>query len=107
MAAPILWAPGKFAFSLQEKPPHAHKFLVLGRGRGILGFGFAVGEGGADSIFMGARFRRGVEEEGAFVARPTFGGTRLKGVLLTCALPPESLRGSFLHWRPYKAEGAS
>ena len=41
MAAPILWAPGKNAFFLQDKPMSI-KFLVLGGG--ILGFG----GGGAD-----------------------------------------------------------
>ena len=37
MAAPILWAPGKNAFFLQEKTMSI-KFLLLGGGGGILGF---------------------------------------------------------------------
>ena len=47
MAAPILCAPGKIAFFLQEKT-HARKIPRF-RGGGIVGF-----LGGADFIFMGA-----------------------------------------------------
>ena len=47
MAAPILWAPGKNAFFLQEKPDYI-KFLLLGGG------GVGGGGGSADFIFMGA-----------------------------------------------------
>ena len=51
LAAPILWAPGKNALFLQEKPMPI-KFLVLGGG----GFWVFLGGGGiADLIFMGAR----------------------------------------------------
>ena len=50
MAAPILWAPGKNALFLQEKPMSI-KFLLLG-GRGVFWF---WGGGNADFIFMGAR----------------------------------------------------
>ena len=38
MAAPILWTPGKNASVLQEKIMSI-KFLLLGGGGGILGFG--------------------------------------------------------------------
>ena len=56
MAAPILWAPGKNTFFLQEKPEneeftHAHK---IPRFRGAY-FGFFWGGGSADFIFMGTR----------------------------------------------------
>ena len=47
MAAPILWAPGKIAFFLQEKP-----MPIFFWGGGILGLG---GGGSADFIFKGAR----------------------------------------------------
>ena len=53
MAAPILWAPGKNAFFLQEKT-HVHKIPPF-RGGGILGGGIFFGGGSADFIFMGAR----------------------------------------------------
>ena len=43
MAAPIVWAPGSFAFFLQEKTPTPIKFLVL-EGGGLLGFVFLGGE---------------------------------------------------------------
>ena len=58
MGAPILWAPGIFAFFLQENLMSI-KFLVLGGGGGILGWGRG---GSADFIFMGA---------GIFLKRPT------------------------------------
>ena len=51
MAAPILWAPGKIAFFLQENL-HAHKIPCF-RGGGY--FGFFLGGGSADFIFMDAR----------------------------------------------------
>ena len=51
MAVPILWAPGKNALFLQENL-HAHKIPRL-RGGGY--FGFFLGGGSADFIFMGAR----------------------------------------------------
>ena len=53
MAAPILWAPGKIAFFLQENL-HARKIPRF-RGGGILGFGGGGGVGSADFIFMAAR----------------------------------------------------
>ena len=66
MAAPILCAPGKNAFFLQEKP-FSIKFRVLGGGV-ILGF---FGGGSADFIFMGARIflkdGRGTEQVRTFV----------------------------------------
>ena len=49
MGVPILWAPGIFAFFLQENL-HVHKIPCF-RGGGILGF---VGGGSANCIFMGA-----------------------------------------------------
>ena len=50
MAASILWAPGKFAFFLQENP-HAHKITRLGGGVFWVGGGRG---GSADFILMGA-----------------------------------------------------
>ena len=50
MAAPILWAPGKIALFLQEKPMSI-KVLLLGGGV----FWVLGGGGSADFIFMGAR----------------------------------------------------
>ena len=52
MAAPILWAPGKIAFFLQENPMPI-KFAVLGGGVFWV-CGGGVGRS-ADFIFMGAR----------------------------------------------------
>ena len=49
MGAPILWAPGIFAFFLQENL-HVHKIPRFRKGC-ILGFS---GGGSANSIFMGA-----------------------------------------------------
>ena len=51
MAAPILWAPGKNAFFLQENL-HVHKIPRVFWGGGY--FGFGGGGGSADFIFMGA-----------------------------------------------------
>ena len=51
MAAPILWAPGKHALFLQEKPMSI-KFLVLGGGGVILGFFLG---GGVPILFLWAR----------------------------------------------------
>ena len=50
MAAPILWAPGKNALVLQEKPMSI-RFLLL-RGGGY--FGFGGGGGGSADFIMGA-----------------------------------------------------
>ena len=50
MAAPILWTPGKGVLSAGKKPMSI-KFLLLGGGY----FGFFLGGGSADFIFMGAR----------------------------------------------------
>ena len=50
MAVPILWAPGKNAFFLQEKPMSI-KFLLLGGG-GYFGF---WGGGGVPILFLWAR----------------------------------------------------
>ena len=47
MAAPILWAPGIFGLSLQEKNSMPMKFLVLAGG--ILGF--RPGGGGSANFF--------------------------------------------------------
>ena len=49
MAAPILWAPGIFAFFLQENP-HAHKIPPFRGGRGFFWKG---GGGSVNFIFMG------------------------------------------------------
>ena len=65
MAASILWAPGKSALFLQEKPMSI-KFLVLGGGGGILG----LGGGAADFIFYG---------RGDFSDKWGFGEGHLKG----------------------------
>ena len=70
MAAPILWTPGKNAFSLPRKPMSI-KFRVLGGG-GY--FGFGGGGGSADFNFMGARIFLsciGAEEKGMLGWYPT------------------------------------
>ena len=64
MAAPILWAPGIFAFFLQENP-HAHKIPPF-RG-GVVGF-FGRGGGSVNFIFMGV---------GIF---PSYGFNQLSGL---------------------------